>query len=449
MRRIGIAVLFSLLFETTALAAELRFTEPKPQTLYPATALGVSIDKAEQYEDGAWIGIFPASTPNQARGYTSYLYIRDAKQGRLIFKTPPQAGAYQLRLFPSYGASSSSSQLAFQVQARDSAAIRLSLPGGSELFAPATTFSVRIDIEGPLNDKAWVGIFTEDAVDGPRAPYISYEYLRGELQVQLQAPERGGNYQLRLFDDSYGNQLQTLAFQVAKLDRKDFRVSSDKRTYGPAQPMRVEVFNHSQFALSEKAWVGIFPYQKSAEPSDDDRALNYRYLGKALDKDLNLFLAFVSPSVAGNYQLRLYSANRGNIIGSQVFAVDGTIDAQWISKSIETEGRVSLYGIYFDHDKSTIKAESQSVLAALADSLRKKPELRIEIQGHTDDSGSAAYNQSLSEQRAQAVKRYLRTQHGVDGDRLLAKGYGESRPITANSNATERARNRRVDIVAQ
>jgi OOP family OmpA-OmpF porin len=77
--------------------------------------------------------------------------------------------------------------------------------------------------------------------------------------------------------------------------------------------------------------------------------------------------------------------------------------------------------------------------------MAKDPELRLEVQGHTDAVGSDAYNQPLSEARARSVVIWL-TQHGVATPRLSAHGYGKTRPVASNATDEGRARNRRVEI---
>ena len=77
--------------------------------------------------------------------------------------------------------------------------------------------------------------------------------------------------------------------------------------------------------------------------------------------------------------------------------------------------------------------------------LMDHPDLRVSVEGHTDAMGSDAYNQALSERRAQAVKRYL-VSAGVDASRLETMGYGESQPVASNDTEDGRAMNRRVEL---
>jgi outer membrane protein OmpA-like peptidoglycan-associated protein len=112
-----------------------------------------------------------------------------------------------------------------------------------------------------------------------------------------------------------------------------------------------------------------------------------------------------------------------------------------------TEARtpVILRGVTFETGKSALKPESYTVLDIVAASLVANPDIRIEIAGHTDNTGSAATNQRLSQSRAEAVRAYLASK-GVAPDRMVAKGYGPSVPVATNTTAAGRAQNRRVEL---
>ncbi|MEO8064454.1 MAG: OmpA family protein [Pseudomonadota bacterium] len=116
-----------------------------------------------------------------------------------------------------------------------------------------------------------------------------------------------------------------------------------------------------------------------------------------------------------------------------------------LAERLENEGKVDLYGIYFDTDKATLKSESEATLNQVLAVLKGKPALRIEIGGHTDSQASDTYNLDLSKRRAQAVVKWL-TDKGIAGTRLNAEGFGESRPVADNETAAGRALNRRVEI---
>lgn len=102
-------------------------------------------------------------------------------------------------------------------------------------------------------------------------------------------------------------------------------------------------------------------------------------------------------------------------------------------------------GILFATDSAALNGNLSSDLFVLADSLNKYPDSIVTVTGHTDNTGSAAYNQDLSQRRAASVAAVLR-QGGVSGARLRTVGAGENSPIATNQTAAGRAQNRRVDI---
>ncbi len=99
----------------------------------------------------------------------------------------------------------------------------------------------------------------------------------------------------------------------------------------------------------------------------------------------------------------------------------------------------------YDSNSSYIRAEAYPLLDEVAGILMKNPAMEVEVQGHTDNTGSAKYNQWLSEKRAQRVKDYL-VSKGIDPSRLEAKGYGLTQPVASNATAEGRAQNRRVEL---
>jgi outer membrane protein OmpA-like peptidoglycan-associated protein len=103
--------------------------------------------------------------------------------------------------------------------------------------------------------------------------------------------------------------------------------------------------------------------------------------------------------------------------------------------------------VNFDVDKAVILPGDKAALDKAVDFVKKYPDAEIELDGYTDDSGTEAYNQKLSEKRAEAVKEYLIREAGVDPSRISAIGRGESNPVADNNTAEGRAQNRRVEIL--
>ena len=101
--------------------------------------------------------------------------------------------------------------------------------------------------------------------------------------------------------------------------------------------------------------------------------------------------------------------------------------------------------IYFDQSSFNLRSESYEQLGKLYRALRDNPALKIEIAGHTDNVGNAKINQYLSENRAKVIRGYL-MEKGINGDRLMSVGYGQTRPVSPNDDEENRAKNRRVEL---
>ena len=121
--------------------------------------------------------------------------------------------------------------------------------------------------------------------------------------------------------------------------------------------------------------------------------------------------------------------------------------AMELAKALEDKGSVSLHNILFDTGKATLKPESAEALAPLGELLKSDAALKLEIQGHTDNVGQPAANLKLSQDRAAAVKAYLVQTFGVAPARLTTSGFGDTKPIAANTAEAGRAQNRRVELV--
>jgi OmpA-OmpF porin, OOP family len=106
---------------------------------------------------------------------------------------------------------------------------------------------------------------------------------------------------------------------------------------------------------------------------------------------------------------------------------------------------IKLEGVHFAFDSDLITADERGSLRDAVETLKRYPQLRVEIAGHTDSVGSAVYNQGLSERRARAVLEYL-ANAGIDRSRMTARGYGQEAPIADNATDAGRAENRRVEL---
>lgn len=156
------------------------------------------------------------------------------------------------------------------------------------------------------------------------------------------------------------------------------------------------------------------------------------------DKDV-----WVEVSGASNGMYNLCMVER------QLMKQDVTANAAAMAGSIKETGRVAVYGIYFDTDKAEIKPASEPALTEIATLLKQDAALKLFVVGHTDGVGQFAHNVRLSQDRAAAVVKSLVGQHGIDAARLVPFGCGPTVPVASNRAEDGRAKNRRVELVAQ
>lgn len=149
----------------------------------------------------------------------------------------------------------------------------------------------------------------------------------------------------------------------------------------------------------------------------------------------------------------IFIDNRGDyyyqtIVTEKAMQQEVTADASSLSDEINKSGHVAVYGIHFDTGKAAILPDSENILGEIVKLLQQNADLKLRVEGHTDNQGNAAANQVLSEKRAQAVVSWL-TGHGIPAARLSAKGLGQTKPIADNGSEDGRAKNRRVELVKQ
>ena len=123
-------------------------------------------------------------------------------------------------------------------------------------------------------------------------------------------------------------------------------------------------------------------------------------------------------------------------------------DAATMGNEIKQNGHVAVYGIHFNTGKADILPESEPTLNEIVKLVQQDATLKLRIEGHTDNQGSAGANQTLSEKRAQSVVAWL-TAHGVPAGQVTAKGFGQTKPVADNSTEDGRAKNRRVELAKE
>ena len=167
-------------------------------------------------------------------------------------------------------------------------------------------------------------------------------------------------------------------------------------------------------------------------------------------------MMLVAATVAGGQEPRLTSVS-GNwepLVGGWHPIAGSASQITWT----ETKAGVTAdlpSAVLFDFDSAALRPEAKGMLDELARGIKSRAPRLLQIEGHTDAKGSDAYNQNLSERRAQAVLNYLAERGGLDRQLMQAKGFGESRPIAPNAkpdgsdDPEGRQRNRRVEVVLE
>lgn len=174
--------------------------------------------------------------------------------------------------------------------------------------------------------------------------------------------------------------------------------------------------------------VGAVYYFRKGEPSK----LNELYTGIEPKIDYDKFESIVKKYAT---EPTVVDYNRIEDIVKRYAAVGGAMGGQnW-----------ALIGVNFDFNKATLRPESYPILYNAAEILLTHPNIRVEIDGYTDNVGPGAANQKLSEKRAETVKNFLISK-GVDASRMTTVGYGEANPVVENNTAQNRALNRRIEF---
>jgi OOP family OmpA-OmpF porin len=195
----------------------------------------------------------------------------------------------------------------------------------------------------------------------------------------------------------------------------------------------------------------------SADPSSGEAPLTTRFRGEGSDPDgkvVGFAWDFGDGAKAsgaeathtygspGEYRARLTVTDDDGLTGSA--AVSVRVRGAAVAPP-PVARRIVLRGVNFAFDSAEITPESEVILDTAVEALKESSEVRIEVAGHTDWTGTDSYNQGLSERRAKAVADYLSRQ-GVGASRLRVVGYGETRPVADNSLRDGRAQNRRVEL---
>lgn len=295
-------------------------------------------------------------------------------------------------------------------------------------------------------------------------------------------------------DDKVGNFPQRLEFvegqlEVVELDGARMLKASDiSRFIVPlAEPLPARYTLEIDFISKNNQWnavefsggreranldTRVIVGDKGVEVYTDGKSQVNSYYADAVQKELVGTLVHVRTQGDGGY-LKVYAnerrivnvpnakMERANALFVVMAGADGGNKPVYITRirvaestasvydALSNTGRWSTQGILFETGKSDLKPESTPTLKEIAAALKAHPELKVEIQGHTDNVGQAAANLKLSDARAAAVKTALVGQFGASDAQLTTRGYGDTKPAGPNTTPEGRQNNRRVELVKQ
>lgn len=231
------------------------------------------------------------------------------------------------------------------------------------------------------------------------------------------------------------------------VDMEDYLLAS---IVMPIKDSKVE----AQVDVNKKSFTvfkGITINSLSKEPVEASIEITDNGTGKIIE-------TFITNSATGKFIITLASGKNygiavkaeGYLFHSENFDIPNGSADNLVNKIIELKNisigsKITLRNIFFDIGKANLRAESNAELDRLLKLMNDVPSLKIEISGHTDNTGSATLNQKLSQERADAVVRYL-VGKGISASRMTAKGYGDSLPVASNASEDGRQQNRRTEF---
>jgi outer membrane protein OmpA-like peptidoglycan-associated protein/tetratricopeptide (TPR) repeat protein len=235
--------------------------------------------------------------------------------------------------------------------------------------------------------------------------------------------------------------------KIPTVDMEDFLLSSIVMPMKDAQVEAAVDVNKKTFTVFKGKTIDALT-KKAVEASIE---ITDNSTGKVIE-------TFTTNSATGKFIITLISGKNygiavkadGYLFHSENFDIPKGSDDNLVNKTIELKNiaigsKIELRNIFFDIGKANLRSESNSELDRLVKLMQDVPSLKIEIGGHTDNTGSASLNQKLSQDRADAVVNYLKS-NGISAGRMNAKGYGDSVPVASNANESGRQQNRRTEF---
>jgi outer membrane protein OmpA-like peptidoglycan-associated protein len=222
----------------------------------------------------------------------------------------------------------------------------------------------------------------------------------------------------------------------------------------PAGRSTLEIFRNYEQALKKAGLTTLFACAlDECGPAYARSAWNrYNGLFAAADGDPRYLGGKLATDGGTAYVALMVGRNRSQLDIVEIKGMQENmvaVDAAALAQGIDRDGRVSVYGILFDTDRTEIKPESKPALDQIAGLLRERPALALYVVGHTDMTGSLEHNRTLSEGRARSVVKALVDRYGIASTRLAGYGVGPLAPVATNTSDSGRTKNRRVELVAR
>lgn len=240
----------------------------------------------------------------------------------------------------------------------------------------------------------------------------------------------------------------------------------------PKERSALEVFRNYQTALSQSGFAALYSCEMSAcdqalirEPFAGEISRARKWASGrgnpsgAISRDIRFVSAKATRNGADVYVMvfvaepdSVWQAPAAVVIVAEPAAMEAgkvTVSSEQLQKGLAEDGRIALYGIYFDTGRAELKPESKPQLDEMARLLNNDRALKVAVVGHTDTQGAVDANLALSQRRAEAVTTALATGYKIDAARLKARGVASFAPVATNRTEAGRAKNRRVELIEQ
>ncbi len=252
-----------------------------------------------------------------------------------------------------------------------------------------------------------------------------------------------------------------IPFAINATEKTPLQLTGDltKHTYTIENVSTLKVYENYKTALTNTGFN--FISQCELEQCGNEKQANNVGDQLALSGDVYnwyrkpYYLLAKKSLPTGNIYVALFIGGYESQVGVQQVIVQEkavqtglvNVNADSLKLQIDADGKALVYGIYFDTGNATIKSESKPTLDAIAELLKRNPDLLLYVVGHTDDTGDGAANVSLSQQRADSVVAALVKDYQVAASRLQAQGVGPYAPAGNNTSDAGKQKNRRVELV--